>query len=771
MKNILLVGLLFFTAALSAQNDAQYVSQSDIQLINAGESFSFSITFRNVGSATWTSGSLYSIGTQAKQDNIIWLLNTNRVQLPNDVPPNQEVTFSISLTAPIVEGIFVIQWQMVQDGVEWFGEKSEIIPFVNYSNPNTIFTYTRIPTITSVEYYDEAMAAACLQGIMNREEPIVYVLEGSGKRRPEYWLDIMSTEDRWLSGRETINLSCIEALVALAKDKINGVIIWDSDVAASVNVATTIAGVEDLVVFSPEYAEKNLVAWGIPIIKDLRGMFTGSETGSKKNDAYRWAIREYLSKGYCSDHLLCLYEDSYLTRERGDLSYVVTRDWAIKNRSFVYDLSPWGDEVPLDDQGQTLGTDLETYKIMLEEVLKQTDGNEMTEVAGFFSFMKYSNVTGHYSKHDPVPTEWETVYLISPYNCYQNTVASSCYNQTFHSQATVGNLTQNRPPNTKTLERGKTYISILMADYDSATPLYDFLVDYWADPQRGEIPLLWGINPNLIESYPDIISYYYETQTENDYFAADASAAGYMNPNRIDEEYLPLFIEHNKRFYEQLDMTISPMVLDWDEPTAAVKDAFTQFSPDGFATIVMDLHNTGGRSPVPHIWEGMPVINLLNVVGQISDNNAAADAMSRSMPYVPSGTTSFYMFRIVWSWPNQVIDAINLLKSKRSDLDIEIVDPYNFFKLFKDHDAQTAVQNNEIDQSVYCYLSADSEVLTIKADSPITKVVIYSITGSVVKLVNSDFDSISMNDLQSGNAFFVKIYIDQGLVVKKIIKL
>jgi hypothetical protein len=85
-----------------------------------------------------------------------------------------------------------------------------------------------------------------------------------------------------------------------------------------------------------------------------------------------------------------------------------------------------------------------------------------------------------------------------------------------------------------------------------------------------------------------------------------------MNPNRIEKEYLPLFVRHNRHFFQQTDMTIAPMVLDWDEPSAEVKDAFARFSPDGFATIVMDLHQTGGQGPKPHLWKGMPVTNLIN---------------------------------------------------------------------------------------------------------------------------------------------------------------
>ena len=434
---------------------------------------------------------------------------------------------------------------------------------------------------------------------------------------------------------------------------------------------------------------------------------------------------------------------------------MVTRDWAIKNRSFVFDLSPWGDEVPLDDPGQALGTDLATYKMILEEVLKQTAGNKMTEMAGFFSFEKYSNFGDHESSHDPVPTEWETVYLISPYNCYQNTVASSCFNQSFHSHAPFVPQKQNSPNDTLKLEEGKTYICILMADYDSGTPLYEFLPDYWNDSNRGSMPFLWGINPNLIETYPDIISYYYETQTENDYFGADASAAGYMNPNRIKEEYLPLFVEHNKKFYDKLDMSISPMVLDWDKPTYAVKDAFTQFSPDGYATIIMDLHGTGGTAPYPHVWKGMPITNLLNVVGQIGDPADAANAMSSVIPNNAWHTDPFHLFRVIWTSPSKVIDAINILKSNRTDLDIEVVDPYNFFKLLKDAYSPATTEgvenSGEKHPSIYDlsqnYPNPFNNSTTIKFSIPKSEFV----TLKIYNLLGKEVAALVSESLQAGN--------------------
>ena len=543
--------------------------------------------------------------------------------------------------------------------------------------------------------YDEAMAVACLQGIVNRDKPRLYVLS-SVNARPRYWLDILisplppfkgglrSCEGNWLANRKRVEIAGLDALVKLAGDGLKGAVIWDPEVPATINVATTIAGVKSGVVLSPKLAGQCLSKWNLPVIEDLRGRFSGAESGSKKNDAYCWAIREYLARGLCSSHLLCLFEDACTSRATGNIGYVVTRDWAVRNRAFVFDLSPWGDEIPKDDPNQPLGTDLETYRMILSETLKQAAGKQMTEMTGFFTFWKYSNVEGHVSQHEPVPTEWETVYLISPYNCYQNTISSDCYNQSLHSQAPFVRLKQRRPE-PMDLARDKTYVCILMADYDSATPLYDFLPKLWEDPNRGKIPLAWGINPNLIETYPDIITHCYKTATENDHFASDASAAGYFNPNRVDPRYLPLFVKHNKRFFRDTDMTISPMVLDWDEPTPAVKDAFAKFADDGYATIIMDLHGNGGKTPQPQVWKGMPVMELINNTCNFASPKQTSDAMYGAIMDRGNTRPGFYFFRIVWTPPSAILESLSVFRKEHPEIDILVVDPYNFFALFKKH--------------------------------------------------------------------------------------
>ncbi|MBI4556611.1 MAG: hypothetical protein HY706_03440 [Candidatus Hydrogenedentes bacterium] len=535
--------------------------------------------------------------------------------------------------------------------------------------------------------YDEALAVACLQGIANREGPLVYVVSSTSVR-PSYWLDIFSREKNWLCNRNQKHVSGLDALVEIVGDHLKGAIIWDPEVPATINVASTIAGVRSGVVLSPELANQCLPKWKLPVIEDLRGRFDGTESGSKKNEAYRWAIREYLAKGLCSSHLLCLFEDANKVRDEGGIGYAVTRDWAVMNRAFVFDLSPWGDEAPKDDPNQPLGTDLETYRMILRETLKHSAGKQMTELTGFFSFWKYSNVPGYASRHEPVPTEWETVYLISPYNCYQNTISSDCYNQSFHSQAPRRKLKQRRPKPMDTVEK-KAYVCILMADYDSATPLYDFLPKFWDDSNRGKIPLAWGINPNLIETYPDVITYLYETATENDHFTSDASAAGYFNPNRIEPRYLPLLVKHNRRFFRATDMTIAPMVLDWDEPTPAVKDAFAKFAPDGYATIVMDLHDTGGKTPKPHVWKGMPVTELINDTCNFVSPKQTSDAMYAALMSRGKAMPGFYFFRIVWTPPTAILESLDTFRKEHPEIPIEVVDPYNFFALFEKYYERT----------------------------------------------------------------------------------
>ena len=82
-----------------------------------------------------------------------------------------------------------------------------------------------------------------------------------------------------LENRELAAVAGWPALRALAGERLKGAAIWDPQVPATLNVATTFAGLEDAVVMSPECYER----WGqdLPVMLDLRGKFASQITTSK----------------------------------------------------------------------------------------------------------------------------------------------------------------------------------------------------------------------------------------------------------------------------------------------------------------------------------------------------------------------------------------------------------------------------------------------------------------------------------------------------------
>lgn len=79
--------------------------------------------------------------------------------------------------------------------------------------------------------YDEAAAAAALQGIINRREPLVYITS-SKNSRPEEWLNQLSEKGQWLHGRTLEKVDNLDGLFRLAEGSPKGAVIWDPQVPA-----------------------------------------------------------------------------------------------------------------------------------------------------------------------------------------------------------------------------------------------------------------------------------------------------------------------------------------------------------------------------------------------------------------------------------------------------------------------------------------------------------------------------------------------------------
>jgi len=103
-------------------NAAKFLRQSVPNSMVAGQHYTVTVTMQNTGETGWRQANNYRLGSQNPRDNTTW--GFSRVELPAPVAPNGTVTFTFTVTAPTARGSYNFQWQMVQDGVEWFGESA-----------------------------------------------------------------------------------------------------------------------------------------------------------------------------------------------------------------------------------------------------------------------------------------------------------------------------------------------------------------------------------------------------------------------------------------------------------------------------------------------------------------------------------------------------------------------------------------------------------------------------------------------------------------------
>jgi hypothetical protein len=92
-----------------------------------GQQYTVSVSMKNTGSTTWTSTTNFRLGSQNPRDNTTWLKPANRVNLASgdSIATNQTKTFTFTVTAPSTPGTYNFQWQMVQEGVAWFGDMTQ----------------------------------------------------------------------------------------------------------------------------------------------------------------------------------------------------------------------------------------------------------------------------------------------------------------------------------------------------------------------------------------------------------------------------------------------------------------------------------------------------------------------------------------------------------------------------------------------------------------------------------------------------------------------
>lgn len=586
--------------------------------------------------------------------------------------------------------------------------------------------------------WDETHLVVSLQGLVNRDAPRLYLRAIPGP--DDFWWQRMTESGGWLADRRIEQIRDVQELLARFRSFYRGAVVWDERVAATSNLASTVAGCDDLLCLRYDESDGSLYGelTGGPgalsvqvrlIGDDGSPLFSGSgeipgtslpSTGSRKCDAYHWLIEHYVKSGKADPSRLGYYLDSYWLeayRATAPQNHTLTNhDFLIARRGVLFDLNVWEDEACVDDPQQPYGTDVATLKALLHAAYERLQGNVMIHAAGFVPWAyKYTNFgSAAWSaggRHDPVPTEWRYAEILSCYNAFMDADAiglGAMANASFFQHYPLAErYAQNAKPTREGLiERGvldaegrivpRRYVAHYVGDYDAAAWLYQQLPRMWQDPARGQTPLSWAFNPNLCERFPLGMAWAWENRTSNDFFVAGDSGAGYLNPGYLTvprvHSGLPSGIavweRHCQRFFTQWDISLTGFVIDGYAPGLSPDglDAYARFSPDGI--VPQKIAPQGVHNGMPYLRMG-------------GDLPAIAQEAARVLRYGASGPVPrFAVFRSILQTPTWYLQVEQELHRIAGD-EVRLVDLYTLMWLVREYEANPSrYEANQYQQAV-----------------------------------------------------------------------
>jgi hypothetical protein len=371
-------------------------------------------------------------------------------------------------------------------------------------------SFPSFPPVQSLDFVDISSATAdeqylyvTLEGIVNRTQPRIYTRDAAQDHEDvdggPFWLGMTNIPVNHVADPMT--------LVAKYKSEVAGIVIYDPALIDTVNLATTIAGLQGGIVASPTLATTLTAApYDFPILADLRtNAFTSADA------VYQYELTHY--QGLATDRMIIGLDPTKTDP---------LRDYAIATRALVVWLDP------------TNATDLGILNQYLAGLQPNAPymGWWTSEPTGVGAASKYG-----------VPTyaaDWSrnlTVFSGIP--------------------AVVQAPARPAPP---ALEN-KAYVAIFMSDGDNMQEDQHLIPLKWADPSRGKVPISWTVQPGMIDVAPMMLQYFYGSATPNDVLVSGPSGLGYTYPQ---DWPVTLFSQYASRSADYLTRAGLDVITVWN---------------------------------------------------------------------------------------------------------------------------------------------------------------------------------------------------------------
>lgn len=372
---------------------------------------------------------------------------------------------------------------------------------------------------------DERLPLSCLQGLVNREQPQIFLVYD---QFDEQWLDWLCergdvNEVRWVKPKELYErfLPVVKKLVVI-----------DPDLPATVNVATMLAAVEDWLPVTPGLRRQ---FEGVNVTLDLRGKW-------KKNiEAYRWFYATYnarMSRRACANY---------------DPGQFELRDYFVEFKIPLVWISH-----PDDAQQSSVASAPEEAQFA-RDLFGELPPN--IPCLGWWDHGLGGEggcaENGPYSGMDLI-CQHGKFQICSAFDGYAHGVG----NLSVHSgtSATFRQKAAAPPPRLA----DKVYYTYTRTDGDGPNFWRQVYRDLWDQPDHGKVPVGWQLGPTAADLIPDILDYFYKHASSGDVFVNALTGIGYIREacylERLPEserdaawsEYMKL----SRDYFKRLDLSL-----------------------------------------------------------------------------------------------------------------------------------------------------------------------------------------------------------------------
>jgi len=387
----------------------------------------------------------------------------------------------------------------------------------------------RLEELTS-HNWDMRFTLTCLQGIVNRSKPRLYLVQD---RYDELWLD-------WLRERGDIDgIEWLEVGQVFERflPEVKQMFVTDPGLPASVNVATMLAAVEGGLVATPETAAQYDLPMGALPDSWNMGLDLRTMNWKKSIEAYRWV---YQRLGHRLSRQAVAILDPYA---------IGLRDYLVEFQVPILWIS-----APQDAERSAQASNDEEYAFAKALLMKLPpnipclgwpgNGQGAEHGIGEWYGVKLASECGKFE-------------VCSAYDGYSPTVS----NLSVHS-GTRARLQQTIPP--VKLERDKIYYCFTRSDGDGLNFLRHYYRKLFDDPHHGTVPIGWQVGPTAADTMPDILDYYYKHARPGDCFINALSGVGYIHEDLFADNYpadereqiLAEFVRLSGIYRQKLDATV-----------------------------------------------------------------------------------------------------------------------------------------------------------------------------------------------------------------------